>query len=167
MLTKIGPIPPEHDAQRTADMSLGYDFALLGLKASESRVDIIRQAASDTAARIQQVTRSDEDESKLMLSNLASSTYRLLDPRRRQKSGERIQLSIVSDADFEQQKGSRIPLVSFSSTAPSPPPVMVPAELVGMTAEPDSRRNKARIGTVTLTLLLLVSIIATVCMLST
>lgn len=91
--------------------SLGYDFALLGLKVSESRVSVIRRAASRTAARIQKVTYSDSIEADQMLSDLASSTYRLLDPRRRAKPHERIQLSIIDDSDFELQKGSRAPLV--------------------------------------------------------
>ncbi len=130
MFMKTGLTSRENKAQPTTNKSLGFDFALLGLKASEARVEIIRQAACDTAARIQHITGSDEDESKLMLSNLASSTYRLLDPRRRQKSGERIQLSIVGDTDFEQQKGSRIPLISFAPSNTSHASGMVPAELV-------------------------------------
>lgn len=103
------PIPTSQSSARSR--SLGYDFALLGLKVSESRVDVIRRAAGRTAARIQQVTCDDESEASHMLSDLASSTYRLLDPRRRSKSRERIQLSIFDDIDFELQKGSRVPLV--------------------------------------------------------
>ena len=95
---------------RTNRSSLGYDFALLGLKVSESRVGIIRQAASRTAARIQRIASDDGGEADQMLSDLASSTYRLLDPRRRTKSRERIQLSIIDDNDFDLQKGSRAPL---------------------------------------------------------
>lgn len=97
---------------RPRSNSLGYDFALLGLKVSESRVSVIRRAASRTAARIQKVTYSDSIEADQMLSDLASSTYRLLDPRRRAKPHERIQLSIIDDSDFELQKGSRAPLVT-------------------------------------------------------
>ncbi len=97
---------------RASSDSLGYDFALLGLKVSESRVNVIRRAASRTAARIQQVTNNDSIEADQMLSDLATSTYRLLDPRRRMKPHERIQLSIIDDFDFELQKGSRTPLVN-------------------------------------------------------
>lgn len=96
---------------RASSNSLGYDFALLGLKVSESRVSVIRRAASRTAARIQRVTNNDSIEADQMLSDLASSTYRLLDPRRRLKPHERIQLSIIDDSDLELQKGSRAPLV--------------------------------------------------------
>jgi hypothetical protein len=120
---------------RVQTKSLGYDFALLGLNVSESRVDIIREAASRTAARIQQVANDDASEADQMLSDLASSTYRLLDPRRRTKSRERIQLSIVSDIDFELQKSSRSPLLSFDATeqATSVTPLVV-AELVSATS---------------------------------
>ncbi len=118
--------------RRVRTKSLGYDFALLGLSVSESRVDIIRQAASQTAARIQQVANDEACEADQMLSDLASSTYRLLDPRRRAKSHERIQLSIMSDSDFELQKGSRTPLLSVDSAAgtTSARP-LVAAELIG------------------------------------
>ncbi len=113
MLTRV-PSPTIQGQSGAKPSSLGYDFALLGLRASEARVDIIRQAARQTAARIQQVACDDEDESDQLLSDLASSTYRLLDPRKRTKLRERIQLSIVDDADFDLQKGSRRPLLSAS-----------------------------------------------------
>ena len=45
-----------HNRTHASGNSLGYDFALLGLRVSESRVSVIRRAASRTAARIQQVT---------------------------------------------------------------------------------------------------------------
>ena len=121
--------------QRGRSKSLGYDFALLGLSVSESRVDIIRQAASQTAARIQEVAHDDSCEADQLLSDLVSSTYRLLDPRRRVKSRERIQLSIVSDADFELQKGSRTPLLSFDSSDEAVSTTgLVVAELVSLTS---------------------------------
>ncbi len=122
--------------QRGRSNSLGYDFALLGLSVSESRVDIIRQAASQTAARIQEVAHDeDSGEADQLLSELVSSTYRLLDPRRRVKSRERIQLSIVSDADFELQKGSRTPLLSFDSADQAVSTTgLVVAELVSLTS---------------------------------
>ena len=101
--------------QRRRSKSLGYDFALLGLSVSESRVDIIREAASKTAARIQAAAAHDGLAADQMLSDLASSTYRLLDPRRRRKSRERIQLSIVGEQDFELQKGSRSPLFDLTA----------------------------------------------------
>ena len=86
--------------------SLGYDFALLGLRAHESRVSVIRKAAAETAHRISDEA-SGADEQDQMLSKLATSTYRLLDPRKRQKSSERAQLCIHSEEDLERQKLAR------------------------------------------------------------
>lgn len=113
MFTRV-PTSPSDGTSGAKPSSLGYDFALLGLRASEARVDIIRHAATQTAARIQQVACDDEDESDQLLADLVSSTYRLLDPRKRSKLWERIQLSIVDDADFDLQKRSRCPLLSVS-----------------------------------------------------
>ncbi|QDV27475.1 hypothetical protein [Aureliella helgolandensis] len=91
---------------------LGYDFALLGLNARESRVEVIREAAGRTAARIQQAFPADSKEQAELLSDLATSTYRLLDPRNRERPFERIQLCIVSEGDLELRKGSRTPLLT-------------------------------------------------------
>ncbi len=86
--------------------SLGYDFALLGLSAHESRVEVIRRAAKQTAARIHDIA-TDPGEQDSMLTDLANSTYRLLDPRRRDKMLERVQLCVPSELDLDLQKGSR------------------------------------------------------------
>lgn len=103
--------------------SLGYDFAVLGLKANESRLAIIRKAACKAADRINEAA-TDLDEHDAMLSQLATSTYRLLDPRRRKRSHERVQLCVFSEDDLERQKSSRKPLVADAN------PKMVVAELV-------------------------------------
>ena len=86
--------------------SLGYDFALLGLAAREARVAVIRRAASRTAQHIQQAASSAE-EREAMLANLTASTYRLLDPRKRQRRMERVQLCVLGESDLELQLGSR------------------------------------------------------------
>ncbi len=89
---------------------LGYDFALLGLKAREARVDVIRSAAESTAAKIPAVT---EDEQRVdMLAELATATYRLLDPRRRAKPMERLLLSIASDAEPSLATVAKKPLIN-------------------------------------------------------
>lgn len=103
--------------------SLGYDFALLGLGVSEARVETIRRAAGETAARIQSARIDDPSEVDAMLADLASSTYRLLDPRRRSRTMERVQLSVYSEGDLELQGGSRRPLLS----TPAP---LIAAEVV-------------------------------------
>ena len=90
--------------------SLGYDFAVLGLKAHESRINVIRKAAVETAHRIQNEADGDNEQGE-MLSQLAASTYRLLDPRRRPSALERVQLCLHSEEDLELQKQSRRTLV--------------------------------------------------------
>jgi hypothetical protein len=101
-------------AARTLVRSLGYDFAILGLKAHESRVEVIREAAATTASRIQRAFPETPADRDSLLSDLATSTYRLLDPRRRGKTMERIQLSLLSESDLDRQQLAREPL--FPST---------------------------------------------------
>ncbi len=93
---------------------MGFDFALLGLNARESRVEVIRQAAAETAARIQLAAAKEPDQRDAMLCDLATSTYRLLDPRRRQRPMERIQLSLFGDSDIDRQQQARRPLLHQS-----------------------------------------------------
>ena len=109
--------------------SLGYDFALLGLKGREARVDVIRVAAEQTASKIPLTL--DASERVEMLTELAASTYRLLDPRRRTRSMERVQLSLASENDPTLVTVSLQPLVAaqeapVSSVADS----LVVAEIV-------------------------------------
>ena len=90
--------------------SLGYDFAVLGLKAHESRIHVIRKAAIETAHRIQDESDCENEQGE-MLSQLAASTYRLLDPRRRPSTSDRVQLCLHSEEDLELQKQSRRTLI--------------------------------------------------------
>lgn len=102
-----GTIPAEKKRRsRAVARSLGYDFALLGLKAREARVDVIRTAAHQTAERIHDAAIGEMDHD-VMLSELATSTYRLLDPRKRRRTLERVQLCIFSEEDLERQKKAR------------------------------------------------------------
>jgi hypothetical protein len=110
--------------RRVVYRSLGYDYALLGLPAGEARVEVIREAAVQTASRIQQAA-GDPLETTWMLSDLASSTYRLLDPRRRAKMIERVKLSLYSETDLELQKDARRPLLAKH---PASPPKLVTRE---------------------------------------
>ncbi len=93
---------------------LGYEFALLGLRAHESRVSVIRRAAAATATRIQEAEVNESDQAT-MLSHVAVSTYRLLDPRRREKPLERVRLCVLSEDDFELQQYSRVPWLAPDS----------------------------------------------------
>jgi hypothetical protein len=95
--------------------SLGYDFALLGLKGREARVDVIRIAAERTASMIPDTLEASERVE--MLAELAASTYRLLDPRRRQRPMERIILSLGAENDAVLATVGRQPLVA-SDEAP-------------------------------------------------
>lgn len=117
--------------QRAAKLvrrSLGFDFAVLGLRANECRLSVIRTAAQRVADRISESVLSDS-ENEAMRSQLAVSTYRLLDPRLRSRTMERIQLSIFSEDDFERQRCARRPLVELSK------PNMVKAQLVPVASE--------------------------------
>lgn len=133
----IPPAPPDAQPGRAIAKSLGHDFALLGLKAQEARVDVIRQAARNTAARIQELAEQDEGQRESMLGDLATSTYRLLDPRRRHKPLERIQLSIFSESDFELQQQSR------ASLLPRSHPFVV-AELVEVESHHEAQLREAK-----------------------
>ena len=98
------------DQQPSLSTGLGFDFATLGLRAHEARVDTIRRASQATAAKLQEVV-VDHDERLPLISDVVVSTYRLLDPRRRKRKIERIQLCIESERSRELQQSSRRPLL--------------------------------------------------------
>lgn len=98
-----------NQTSKTRAQSLGYDFALLGLKGREARVDVIRVAAEQTASKIPETLGGSERVE--MLVELAASTYRLLDPRRRKRSMERVQLAMTSENEPALATVSRQPLV--------------------------------------------------------
>ncbi len=103
-----------------AHKALGYDFALLGLKARESRVEVIRTAAEHSAAKISgDATANDRVE---MLAELATATYRLLDPRRRSKPIERIQLAMASEVEPVLATVAKRPLIRGPLTSGMIPP---------------------------------------------
>lgn len=89
---------------------LGFAYATLGLRAGEARVDAIREAAKVSANSIQELSHEDE-RSIVTLADVATSTYRLLDPRKRVRKIERIQLSILSERALEMPQRARRPLV--------------------------------------------------------
>lgn len=61
---------------------LGYDFAVLGLSSRECRTGIIRKAADRAVEKAQSVAADGKERSELT-AQVVTSTYRLLDPRRR------------------------------------------------------------------------------------
>lgn len=105
---------------------LGYDFAVLGLSSRECRTGIIRKAADRAVEQAQSVAADGKERSELT-AQVVTSTYRLLDPRRRLHPQERIQLSIFSEDDWERQRNSRRLLLERPPLQRSP---LVRAELV-------------------------------------
>lgn len=93
---------------------LGHAYATLGLRAREARIDAIRSAAQKAAQVINAVSDLDRDQ---MLAEVALSTYRLLDPRKRVRQIERIQLCIFSERALELQAQSRRSLLSTPQAA--------------------------------------------------
>ncbi len=104
---------PQMQPSQTSRLStgLGHAYATLGLRAREARVDNIRAAAQKTARKIKEFSDS-ESEQENLLSEVALCTYRLLDPRKRLRQIERIQLSILSENALELQAQSRRPLLA-------------------------------------------------------
>jgi hypothetical protein len=95
---------------------LGHAYATLGLRAQEARIDAIRQAACSTAQKIQEFA-NDDGEREGLLAEIALCAYRLLDPRKRVRQIERVQLCILSERSLELQAQSRKPLLSAKRTS--------------------------------------------------
>lgn len=107
-MTSLAKKPNTLPSKRPYLNSLGYAYATLGLHAGEARVDAIRHAASVSARSLKQVVTS-RDELVRTLADVVTSTYRLLDPRKRVRPVERIQLCLNSERAFELQQKSRRP----------------------------------------------------------
>ncbi len=101
---------PNSSRRQSADPGLGYDFALLGLRAHEARVGRIRQAAASTADHIR-MSGLDRSEMTSLLGDVALATYRLLDPRRRHRFTHRIQLCVLDEEDLQRAHAARRPLL--------------------------------------------------------
>ena len=127
-------------AERGLARPLGYDLALLGLSSREARVDAIRDAAQRRAKSIQGSAKLVDEQRQELLSELATSTYRVLDPRKRSKLMERVQLCLISDADYELQQQSHVP---FAELGDSSEPFAV-AELVEVEANHEAQLRQAK-----------------------
>jgi hypothetical protein len=99
---------------------LGYAFATLGLRAGEARIDAIRRATTLSSGSLRQAAEEGEDLIPL-LADIATSAYRLLDPRKRVRKTERIQLCLISERALDLKQQSRQSLLksthSHRSTA--------------------------------------------------
>ncbi|RMF41732.1 MAG: hypothetical protein D6753_09040 [Planctomycetota bacterium] len=112
--------PPSPTDLSRSEPGLGYDFALLGLRAHEARVGRIRQAAEATADRIR-AADLDRSEEASMLGAVALATYRLLDPRRRRRTAHRIRLCVLEEEDLQRAESARRPLLPAATDAGSSP----------------------------------------------
>ena len=75
-------------------------------------MDAIREATVASAQHVIDFT-GQLDEKVVTLADVATSAYRLLDPRKRMRRAERIQLSILSERAMEMQKLARRPLLDL------------------------------------------------------
>ena len=103
ILTKSQDLKP---IRRRLSSGLGYAYATLGLRAGEARVDAIRRAATLSSGNLKQAVEAQINLIP-MLADVATSTYRLLDPRKRVVKAERIQLCLISEGGMELQQKSR------------------------------------------------------------
>ncbi|GIW99618.1 MAG: hypothetical protein KatS3mg111_2951 [Pirellulaceae bacterium] len=104
---------------RGGDMSaLGYAFALLGLSAREASVGRIRRAARRIARRIH-TGGFGGAERQALLAEVALSTYRILDPRRRRRYAERIELSLLDELEMQRALLARRPLIATEGNGPA------------------------------------------------
>jgi hypothetical protein len=106
----VNPTQNHQQPARRLSRGLGYAYATLGLRAGEARVDAIRFAAHTSADQLKQAVDS-QDNLVELLADVATSTYRLLDPRKRVRKMERIQLCLISEMALELQQSSKKPLI--------------------------------------------------------
>lgn len=84
---------PENTNQRLTP----EDFAVLGLRFSEARTAVIRKAARQTSRKLRAneiEVDCDSDQATANIADVAIATYRILDPRRRRRFWERLNLSM-------------------------------------------------------------------------
>lgn len=81
---------------------LNDDYRRLGIRRDECRQVIIRKAASRVSTPLASVTDDDPRDQSVtsMLSAVATSTYRLLDPRRRSNAVQRALIGRVSELEL-------------------------------------------------------------------
>lgn len=85
------------------------DFAVLGLRFSEARTAVIRQAIRHTIRKLQESDADRENEpSASHRADVAVATYRIIDPRRRQRFWERVNLSFGLSFEDESVDRKRI-----------------------------------------------------------
>jgi hypothetical protein len=98
----------EHTPENTSPPLTAADFAVLGLRFSEARTAVIRKAVRQTVRKLRETeteSEMDNDDTTANMADVAVATYRVLDPRRRQRFWERLNLSF--GVSFEDESGDR------------------------------------------------------------
>ncbi len=86
----------EHTPENTNPPLTAADFAVLGLRISEARTAVIRKAVRQTVRKLRDTESESEipaEDNAAHRADVAVATYRVLDPRRRQRFWERLNLS--------------------------------------------------------------------------
>ncbi len=97
------------------------DYKRLGLNVAESRLEVIRAATRRQARRAYEGAATSEGV-EVQLSSIALTAYRLLDPRRRLRMSERVQLCYPLDRDDDDV--AVLPTSSSILNSPEPPPAL-------------------------------------------
>lgn len=98
----------DHTPENTSPPLTAADFAVLGLRFSEARTAVIRKAVRQTVRKLRETeteSEMDHDDTAANMADVAVATYRVLDPRRRQRFWERLNLSF--GVSFEDESGDR------------------------------------------------------------
>jgi hypothetical protein len=102
----------EPTPENTSPPLTAADFAVLGLRFSEARTAVIRKAVRQTIQKLRETETDPSTEPQDATSNMADvavATYRVLDPRRRQRFWERLNLSFGISFEDESAERKRIP----------------------------------------------------------
>ena len=102
----------DHTPENTSPPLTAADFAVLGLRLSEARTAVIRKAVRQTVRKLRETeaeTEFDNEEVVANMADVAVATYRVLDPRRRQRFWERLNLSFGVSFEDESAERKRIP----------------------------------------------------------
>lgn len=101
----------DHTPENTSPPLTAADFAVLGLRFSEARTAVIRKAVRQTVRKLREtetVSDLDHDDTASNMADVAVATYRVLDPRRRQRFWERLNLSFGVSFEDDSTERKRI-----------------------------------------------------------
>lgn len=101
----------DHTPENTSPPLTAADFAVLGLRFSEARTAVIRKAVRQTVRKLREtetVSELDHDDTAANMADVAVATYRVLDPRRRQRFWERLNLSFGVSFEDDSTERKRI-----------------------------------------------------------